>query len=260
MNNIKNGIGVGSVQSANLDDDDRPYTEDELPVASGHESIAFGKKVKATGKRSVAIGNGNTSSGNCSFVIGQSNTGTGSGSFTGGNGNTNLGNYTLIFGHENSTNVGAHSSLIIGYRNKYTNSNPGQSQLGSALIGHRLESAYSNVTIVGSCNQDIPPKTIDGNLVSARFVVGNGYSDGTTYHRSNAFEVYDDGRAKVYGVPVDDNDAIRKIEVDNLTSYVNDKDEVNATNISNLNNKVSTAIDIYLNTQGVLIMDDGCLG
>lgn len=219
--NIGNGEGLGSIKSSNLNDDDRPYTEDELPVASGHEAIAFGKNVEASGKRAVAIGNGNISAGNCSVVIGQANEGTGSASLTGGNQNKNKGNYTLIMGQENSAEVGAHSSLIVGFRNHFKNVNPGQSQLGCALIGHRLESSYSNVSIFGSCNKDIAPITKeDGTYINARFVIGNGYSDGNADYRSNALEVYDDGRAKLYGVPKDDNDIIRLNELKPLLKLI----------------------------------------
>ena len=48
------------------------------------------------------------------------------------------------------------------------------------------------------------------NLSSTLLELGNG----NTSANSNAFEVYQDGRAKVYGAPSESNDVVRKKELD----------------------------------------------
>lgn len=216
--NIKDGQAVatidgievsgGSIISASLYDDDRIYTSDELPIASGHEAIAFGKKCKATGKRSVAIGNGNTSSGNTSVVFGQTNTATGSASLTAGTQNINRGNYVFTIGLANETTEGTDSSIIVGRNNKLTNVNY-PSQIGNALIGVDLTSDKYNQVVIGRSNIDTPAIADTAHPEGAiypKFIIGNGIDE----NRSNAFEVYNDGRAKLYGTPIDDNDVITK--------------------------------------------------
>lgn len=96
--NLENGTGVGSIKSSNLNDDDRPYTEDELPVASGHEAWAFGKGCKATEKRAISWGNRNKNSGNTAVVFGQLNESTASASLTQGVNNYNGGGASVLIG------------------------------------------------------------------------------------------------------------------------------------------------------------------
>jgi hypothetical protein len=190
--NIKNGEGLGSIISANLDDDDGPYTPDELPIASGHESIAWGKKVKATGKRSVAIGNGNISSGSASFAIGQLNDNSGNASLVTGYKNINSGTQTFVNGANNE--VSATCSTVLGYGNKIPNGN------------YILVSGYALKTVENSSTKSVFGAWNDPKS-NTLLEVGNGKNTEST--RSNAFEVLKDGRAKVYGKPVDANDLIR---------------------------------------------------
>lgn len=114
--NIKNGEGIGSIQSSNLSDDDEPYTTDELPIASGHEAIAFGKKVVASGKRSIAIGNTAISSGNASLAIGQIVEASNSAAIALGNGTKATGMYSMAIGQENEAN--GSRSFAAGWKTK----------------------------------------------------------------------------------------------------------------------------------------------
>lgn len=54
---------------------------------------------------------------------------------------------------------------------------------------------------------------------NALHIVGNGTSD---TDRKNAFEVLEDGRAKVQSAPVDDDDVVRKIELNTLDTKINE--------------------------------------
>ena len=223
-NNIKKGEGLGSIISASLNDDDRPYTEDELPVASGHETISFGKLCKATGKRSVSIGNSNDSSGNCSVVFGQNSKVSGVSSFVaGGNDNEILGNYcftgggrqhelngtnNVAFGQDNLSEINTISTLLTGMGCKALSGSDKSlaggagsrvSSYASIAYGQYVESKYSNQAVFGIYND---------NKENTLLEVGNGTQDLDGF-RKNAFEVLKDSRAKVFGAPVEANDVVR---------------------------------------------------
>lgn len=87
----------------------------------------------------------------------------------------------------------------------------------SMTLGYRLKNEVQNYkTVVGKFNKDTY-----GNL----FEVGAGSSD---TGRRNSFEVLEDGRAKVYGVPVDAEDVIRKSELDNAINILLDDEGATA--------------------------------
>ena len=75
--------------------------------------------------------------------------------------------------------------------------------------GYHTKSSRAFQHVEGKFNADNP---------NALHIVGNGTSD-TDAGRKNAFEVLDDGRAKVQSAPVDDNDVVRKKELSKLYKH-----------------------------------------
>lgn len=79
----------------------------------------------------------------------------------------------------------------------------------SLMHGTRLRCTHSNATILGHDNDEKP-----GTLLE----IGNGTpptnEDGTGGKKSNAFEVYEDGRAKVYGKPREPKDVVRLEDIE----------------------------------------------
>ena len=73
------------------------------------------------------------------------------------------------------------------------------------IAGSYLNVTGDNKTVIGKNNKDVE---------NALFIIGNGDS---TYGRKNAFEVLKDGRAKVFGTPTEDNDVVRKIDLQNIS-------------------------------------------
>lgn len=113
----------------------------------------------------------------------------------------------------NCTAKGAFASSS-GY---YTNANGGSTYSGGF---------YSIADVEYSISYGISTKT--QNNVLAAF---GRYNNPTTGHilevgngsgnsRSNAFAVLEDGRAKVQSAPVDDDDVVRKLELDNLSNNI----------------------------------------
>jgi hypothetical protein len=74
----------------------------------------------------------------------------------------------------------------------------------------------------------------------ARFMIGIGGSEAS---RTNAFEVYSDGRVKVYRTPTEDNDVVRKLELNNiqtnLLEQINQKPDADEVT-TQINNHVET--------------------
>lgn len=132
--------------------------------------------------KSPNFGTGNTNSGENSIVSGTSNKNSGSNVIQAGKNHTNTANEVLQVGAKNE-NSGRYA-FQWGYGNVNTNPQAGVGGL------------YSE------------------DKKDALFVIGNGSSS----TRSNAFEVYKDGRAKAYGAPTEENDVVRKKELDNMQS------------------------------------------
>lgn len=106
--------------------------------------------------------------------------------------NTVTADRAVVNGYSNE--VGATSGVVFGERNKLPNGNQAFSMLsGEGLV--RSADIRGGATF-GRYNVNVP----------AQFVVGIGTSD---TDRKNAFEVYKDGRAKVYSAPKDPEDVVR---------------------------------------------------
>lgn len=115
---------------------------------------------------------------------------------------------------KNSTIFGGYNNTIAG-DNSYTGGSDNEVQADNVhLFGRNLKTNKAGRTIIGKRN--------DENSWAV-FAVGNG-QDGDTEDdstRSNAFEVFEDGRAKVHGQPIDDNDAVRRADVANCLNQAN---------------------------------------
>lgn len=121
------------------------------------------------------------------FIDGAKNKASGTNSFTIGYRNQNYGNGTFIAGHDN-----------IIYNNVET----------AMLFGRQLQGGRNCQVVFG-----------ENNLLNkdALLIVGNG-TGAVNNQFSNAFEVLKDGRAKVQTAPVDTDDVVRKLELDNLNA------------------------------------------
>ncbi len=95
-----------------------------------------------------------------------------------------------VFGQSNETTNGV-NCLIVGQSNELQNSTTDSAAVGRGLL---VSSGAASLVVVGQYNAT--PAT------EARFVVGNGSYDYTTYvaDRRNAFAVYQNGDASVSGV------------------------------------------------------------
>lgn len=122
------------------------------------------------------------------FIDGAWNKASGTNSFTIGYWNQNYGNGTFIAGHNN-----------IIYNNVET----------AMLFGRQLQCGRNCQVVFG-----------ENNLLNkdALLIVGNGTGVTGPNRFSNAFEVLKDGRAKVQTAPVDTDDVVRKLELDNVNA------------------------------------------
>lgn len=128
----------------------------------GVQSVAMGLQNETWGKSAVALGYANKAKEETSIAIGNHNIASAMGAVALGYNNEAAGGYSLTSGTENKTSVyGAHA------------------------LGRGLNASVQNGTVVGQWNAS------KNNLL---FSVGNGAS---TEERSNALEVYTDGRVEV---------------------------------------------------------------
>ena len=245
--NIKNGIGLYSIKQ-NEDETVNPSRANET---NGRANAAFGHKNKTYQRDAFAFGGGNkvgltyeewlvlnpggtqeqyeasysfsagfgennTNTGKDSFVFGGSNTNGSDQVFEGGYGNTVDENSekSQVFGEvntlQNSPNsvvfgknnilVNAKNCSVFGYGHRVGSEDVTSAQ-DSFLAGYNLVNYYSNKIVLGHHNINLPNTLLE---------LGNG----NTSTNSNAFEIYQDGRAKVFGAPAESNDVVRKLELD----------------------------------------------
>ncbi len=168
---------------------------DNLAEAGGTVTGTGDDRVGVTG---INKGTNNFMAGNCHY-IGE-----------GADNNTVVGNQNII-GAKKANSGNANNFIsglinyiglsqfcgIIGNRNQIRNSE------NIFLAGHSLlANGRYHKAVVGAFNED---------KANTHFEVGNGLSD---TDRKNAFEVLFDGRAKVQSAPKDNDDVVRKLELD----------------------------------------------
>lgn len=247
--NLENGIGLYSIKQK----EDETVSPSRANETNGRANAAFGHKNKTYQRDAFAFGGGNKvgltyeewlvlnpggtqeqyeASYSFSAGFGENNTNTGKDSFVFGGSNTNGSDQVLESGYGNTVDGNSEKSQVFGEVNTLQNS-PNSMVFGknnilvnaknctafgyghkvgsegvtsaqdSFLAGYNLVNYYSNKIVLGHHNI---------NLSGTLLELGNG----NTSTNSNAFEVYQDGRAKVYGAPVDDNDVVRKGELDKI--------------------------------------------
>lgn len=190
--NIENGEGKDSIQSK--------YT--------GEVDTTHFKNTN-TGESAAVIGEANFNAGNCATVSGKMNRSSAPNS--------------LIVGLGNGRGIGATPTLdaisgeqlfVFGTLNQISNGN------GNVVLG--AENTLSDVrytTIIGRGNIIDNTSLYEGKCVVGRF---NNQKPDTMFevgvgdynNRVNGFEVYKDGRAKVQTAPKDNDDVVRKLELD----------------------------------------------
>lgn len=127
-----------------------------------------------------------------------------------------------------SQNLNVIRSLKVGPDNIFTLAGSG------VLFGHHLIANAYRQTVVGRYNS---PNN------NAFFQVGNGDDENT---RKNAFEVWSDGRAKVQTAPKDNDDVVRKLELDTKQATL-----VSGTNIKTINgNSLLGSGDLVIESGG----------
>ena len=239
-----------------LPENDKNTTEiadiDTITVVDGIQAAAFGAGNRAYGnwnfiagkdnktfqKGSFAFG-GKNAVGNpaepdayCySIAVGESNTVSGRSCFVGGASNESKNNaqYGITYGSNNNSEgiasivVGSYITMshvttaaAFGGEHIVNNSCAFVSGVGnktdgygSTALGGYLTTNTNYQAVVGVLNKPNP---------DAMFVVGNGTN---VNNPKNIFEVLKDGRAKVHKAPEEDNDVVRKLELEESWSNFN---------------------------------------
>lgn len=170
--------------------------------------VGFENSISGTGDNKYAFGYQNIISSQNGFALGFNNN-ISNQAFALGRGNTVSGNAATAIGtgHECS----GYGSTALGYKNKSTD-------VYSTVIGLMNESSGEASTVVGQYNTKVE---------NALFVVGNGKGTADT-ERANAFEVLKDGRAKIFGAPTEENDVVRKKELDEAVAIILDDEGATA--------------------------------
>lgn len=179
------------------------HSEGYATTASGNEGAhSEGKNTTASGDEgSHSEGKNTTASGN-------------EGAHAEGRNTKAVGNSSHAEGDDTEANgVSSHSE---GFNNN-ANGFASHSQGGSTQANANYSSTAGTDTIAGYEGQFIVGR-LNKNKSNTLFEVGNGQYAGNI--RSNAFESLVDGRAKVYGAPTEDEDVVRKKELDTKLTRV----------------------------------------
>ena len=243
--NLTNGAGEYSIVQKYSNSDP---TQNLPNKATAYSAIALGKGSEANAYRAVAMGLQVVVNGDSSLGTGQLTINNASGSFVTGNNVLNNGAYALVGGQyvingNEALDQNGWRSIVGGLKiwNEGQNSivsgvgitdtinnfvEPSNEGDNSVVSGERTRNTKKNSIIVGLELRNTNNRNMalfgkynadkSGLLMS----IGNGFDDN---NRSNAFEVLDDGRAKVYGAPEDNSDVVRKIDLQNAIQNAVDK-------------------------------------
>lgn len=235
---IATGEGAVAFGGQRFDKVDKPVSEEPQTGAKGKQSFAAGGGVLVSGNWSAGFGKDNIVDGKAAFSVGGGNIvkevldndGNVSYSFSVALGESNEvhGRSSVALGSTN--HLEKFGSYAIGYGNKIYGKQSGALGTGNIIdaenatsIGHSnyIHNLHSFSILIGTGLQSSSIYQIVSGRFNAPsggvFVVGNGnnYQD-----RKNAFIVMEDGRAKVQSAPVDDDDVVRKKELDELKALV----------------------------------------
>lgn len=215
--------GQVKAKSAPVDDDDvLRFGDIDLTKGLGSYSI----------KQKSEISYPNTVTSNYSIGLGRKNTITGSA-------------FSLTLGSDNTINItdSGNYNTVIGTDNEITG------EAGRVtLIGEGLRNTSWWQTVVGRYNK---VDTYSSSDERPLFLVGNGY----TGYRSNAFSVIRDGRAKVQSAPVENNDVVRKLELDTAFANLNVKNGEGVDSIKLEGNTVLSKNGVGLGQNNIIQAD-----
>ncbi len=241
--NLENGDSAGSVQQKGFQSNSG--TGILGAIASGEGAVAFGgqrydkagkpvadePQTEAKGKQSLAAGGGCITHGAWGVALGKENIAYQKSSFSMGGGNQagyDLKRYQDDYGYNKTQTdcdndysfafvAGGERNKAVGYASFSTGSNNLSRTTNTFTAGQNNEAIGRRSTVFGYYNYTYSENGFvigqyNKENTNAFFIVGNG--TGTGDSRSNAFEVLKDGRAKVYGKPTEENDVVRKKELD----------------------------------------------
>ena len=165
-------------------------------TASGKGSFATGNETEATGNWAMSSGWLTDATGDYSNARGYDTTASGIGSEAIGQGTAASGRFAVSEGINTRANGWWSHAAGIGSvtNNWYTYAG-----------GMYTKTGRNGQTVIGQYNV---------GRSNTLFEVGDGTAD-TTEGRSNAFEVLEDGKVKVYKAPIDDNDVVRRVDARN---------------------------------------------
>ena len=174
---------------------EQTITEGRCSFSTGQRTRAKGGSSLAAGGYSLALGDFSMTQGYQTKASGRSAMATGAGTSAEGAAALSGGTGTKAVG-DNSTAVGI-STTATGNNSFAGGNNSEAVKNGSFVYGFGLKSNQENQAVFGTYNISYNPSIL---------VVGNGNAT----KLSNAFEVYQDGRAKVQTAPKDNDDVTRK--------------------------------------------------
>ena len=214
--NLENGTGKDSlVQKYSGEVDVTHYASSttgesdvclgEANTSSGKRNIIGGKLNENTSSNTLIVGLRNTVSGNHSIIGGTDNNVTGYAGVTAGTNNNIKGYNCLGSGTEND--ISGAESIFNGYKNKQTGSQ-------SFILGNQNTSEFKQTFIAGVKNiASRERQYIFGSWAkensNAVFIVSDRKGPSDAVLTDNNFMVMADGRVKVYGEPVNDEDVVR---------------------------------------------------
>ena len=194
--NIKNGTGLDSLVQKYSGEVDATHFGN---TCEGESGAVFGEANFNSGNRTLISGKMNKSSAPNSLIVG-------------------LGNGRGIDADPTIDVLSGEQLFVFGALNSVSNGN------GNVVLG--AENTLSNVrytTIIGRGNIIDNTSLYEGKCVVGRF---NNQKPDTMFevgvgdynNRLNGFEVLKDGRAKVQTAPTENNDVVRKLELDNVNA------------------------------------------
>ena len=207
---------------------------DRNVLITGAKHIVAGFNNNVTDVNNTVNGDSNTVAGPDNIVGGYKNNVNGLANTINGANNTAEGDYNLIEGQANIT--ASRSSTIVGYANAigYTRddnlSNAQKTMLevrDEFVAGAGNTASHGNGGLIGlglktGKNEQVAVGTANEGKSGTVFEVGNGSytqdASGAIHitNRKNAFEVLEDGRAKVQTAPKDNDDVVRFEEIDDV--------------------------------------------
>lgn len=189
LGEANNNTGNRALLTGNLNDNEAANAlfggNSNKIYEEGTNSTGGGYENEINAPNTGTVGHSNVNNGKNTLMGGEGNTNEAPDSMVGGLDNTNTGDRSVLGGRENDNS--GKSAILGGFRN----------------INHTDDA-------VGAGHYNLP-------VEDALLFVGNGDSEET---RSNAFLVYEDGRAYVQTAPQNENDVVRKIELDEVKSDI----------------------------------------